>query len=284
MGSLEQQIFKSRSHTYYWGAMFFPKRVRADVLRLYSFLRVADDYVDVLPPQAEKFRALRAAWQAAQHDDAFDTARLPADTVDARVIKNIVAVARKYQFEPAWIEAFWRAMAADLEGRRYRTLADSLEYVHGSAEVVGLMMFRVLGLPPVAYAAAQMEGRALQWVNFIRDAAEDISLGRCYFPEEDLRACGLPAFTHEAARAHPEAFARLVHLEIARYQDWQSQAAAGLHHIPGRLRPAIQTAGDMYGWTAQRIAADPLVVLEGPVRPGKRRILARGLRNLMRSS
>lgn len=41
----DEEIFKKGSTTYYWSSKFFPKKVRKDVLKFYSFVRVVDDYV-----------------------------------------------------------------------------------------------------------------------------------------------------------------------------------------------------------------------------------------------
>jgi 15-cis-phytoene synthase len=280
MSAVEDTIFRGGSTTYYWGAKFFPRHVRGDVLRLYSFLRVADDYVDHVPPQSRPFHMLRTAWDHAKDDAHFETDPAPDDTVDERVIKNIVGLTRTYAFDDAWIEAFWDAMQADLDSRAYKTLADSLGYVYGSAEVVGLMMAKLMGLSPEAYETAKMQGRAMQWINFIRDLKEDLERSRCYFPHEDLQRCGLGTLDEAVARAHPAAFKRFMRLELDRYHEWQAAADRGMHFMPGMLQTGLKTAVDMYNWTAAQIAKDPFVVFDRQVRPTKSQVLARGIKNL----
>jgi len=283
MRTVEQRIFKAGSTTYYWSSRFFPKDVRADVLKLYSFVRVLDDYVDSLPQQTQAFYALRTAWQAAQADPAFDIGPARHDTVDQRVIKNIVGLARTHRFDADWITAFWNTMQSDLEGRRYQTLADSLAYVHGSAEIIGLMMARIFGLPPEAGRAARLQGRAMQWINFIRDIAEDNQLGRCYFPREDLDVFGLDDLQAATAQAHPERFAAFMRFELGRYAAWQAEAARGYKHMPHRLRVAVATASDMYAWTAEQIGRQPFAVFGQKVKPGRSRIVRSGLVRLFRT-
>jgi farnesyl-diphosphate farnesyltransferase len=48
-------------------------------------------------------------------------------------------------------------------------------------------------------------GMALQLINVLRDAGSDLRAGRCYFPEEELKAVGLPAaqILSEPERFHP---------------------------------------------------------------------------------
>jgi phytoene synthase len=172
-------------------------------------------------------------------------------------------------------------MQADLEGKQYRKLDDSLWYVYGSAEAVGLMMAKLMNLTPESYNYAKVQGRAMQWVNFIRDLQEDNEMGRRYFPMEDLKACNLKDLSEATARKNPAAFRRLMKLELKRYQEWQDEARKGLFYIPGMLRPALTAAIDMYDWTAAQIAKDPFVVFTRKVKPTKRQVLAAGLRNIV---
>jgi phytoene synthase len=280
MSAVEEAIFRDGSVTYYWAARLFPRRVRTDVLHLYSFLRVADDYVDSTPPKAHQFQALKQHWQNATLDVHYDPTPSEDDTKDARVIKNIIGLTRKHAFDQAWVEAFWASMQMDLDNKQYPNLDASLEYVYGSAEVVGLMMAKIMGLTPEAYEAAKLQGRAMQWINFIRDLGEDIDRGRCYFSATDLAAAGLPHLNRDMARAHPAAFKKLIHTELGHYHEWQAQAREGFKYIPGMLRPALKTAVDMFDWTAKEVAKDPFIVFEHPLKPTKRRVFIRGIRNL----
>lgn len=275
MSSVEQSIFKRSSTTYYFSSRFFPEPTRTHVFMLYSFVRVADNYVDELPAQPEKLLALERAWHAAWAEPSFETAVQPTDEVDVRVIKNIVAVARLYQFDPAWIEAFFSAMKADIAPRPFESITDTLGYVYGSAEVIGLMMARIMKLPDQAMAAAALQGRAMQFINFIRDIAEDNDLGRQYLPVEDLARFGLPNLKLNTALAHPQAFRDLIKFELERYDQWQAEATKGFAFIPKRYRIPLRTAVDMYNWTAREIEREPLVVFEQKIKPSKWRVMRR---------
>jgi phytoene synthase len=280
---VEEQIFRGASTTYYWSARFFPKAIRADVFKLYSFVRIADDYVDSKPQQRAKFKALRRAWEAASTDPHFIDVVSPEDTIDERVVKNMVQVHKKHAFDPAWVAAFLDAMQADLDGKTYQTLEDTLWYAHGAAEVIGLMMAKLMNLSPEAYQAAELQGRAMQFINFIRDMDEDAALGRCYFPAEELARFGLPDLSKATITAHPAAFKKFVHFQIERYKKWQAAANEGMHHIPRRPRIALRTAVDMYNWTGMIAAAHPAVIFERKVRPGTWRVLGTGLKNIFKA-
>lgn len=277
----EQKIFKQGSTTYYLSSVFFPANKRADVGKLYSFVRTADNYVDALPARPERLLALEQQWLEALDDPLFSTAVHASDNTDTRIVKNIVYVSRKYSFEPQLIADFLSAMKADINPRPYQTLDDTLAYIHGSAEVIGIMMAKLLGLPEASYPAAAMQGRAMQMINFIRDIAEDVRLGRCYFPANELAQHGFAKLDEQTARKHPEQFAAFVRMQLERYDDWQSQAMAGYKYIPRRYLVPIRTAADMYDWTAAQIRKDPFVVFEQKVKPTPRRVFGRAARRMI---
>lgn len=276
-GAVQARVFKAGSTTYFNSSLFFPPAMRAEVFALYGFVRVADNLVDAVPQDAEGFRRFAARYRAA-------LAGTPAG--DA-IIDDFVTLARRLEFAPAWTEAFLASMEADLTKRFYRTEAETLEYVYGSAEVIGLFMARIMRLPEESFPAARMLGRAMQYINFIRDVAEDAGLGRRYLPLEregqrllDVAADWRP--TREWAAANPEAWRGYLRGHLDRYETWQAAAEAGYRYIPWRPRLAVRTAGDMYNWTARRIAADPFVVFVRKVKPRRVRILLQALWNGLR--
>ena len=276
-GEIQAQVFKAGSTTYFNSSLFFPPAMRAEVFALYGFVRVADNFVDAVPQEAEAFwrfvARYRAAWAGTPADDA--------------IIDDFTALARRLEFDPAWTDAFLASMAADLTQRLYRTEAEMLEYVYGSAEVIGLYMAKIMRLPAEAQFAAQRLGRAMQVINFIRDAAEDAGLGRRYLPLErdgvrllDVPDDWLPS--RAWAQAHPGEWTGFLRGHLERYAAWQAEAEAGYRYIPRRPRMAVRTAGDMYNWTARKIAADPFVVFARQVKPQRARIVAQALWNGLR--
>jgi phytoene synthase len=272
--SFEQQTFKRGSTTYYWSSKFFPKNTRDDVYKLYSFVRTADDYVDTVPPKPEDFFALKTAWKTG------DVTQL--SKVNARVLTNMAQLTRRYDFDKSWVDAFLAEMETDLLPTPHATLTDSLNYVYGSAEVIGLMMARIMQLPAEAEQAARLQGRAMQWINFIRDINEDNDLGRSYFPLTDLKKFGLKSLDKKEVSKKPDAFKKFAQFQIKRYEQWQRDAQKAYAFIPRRTRVPLQTAADMYDWTARKIAKDPLIVFERKVKPSKWRVLCTAVWNQIR--
>lgn len=276
----ETSIFYRGSKTFFISSLFFPRRQRSDVFKLYSFLRLVDDYVDQPKPDKEKFNNMRSLWDNVSKSPDFDPTPRQGDSIDIRVIKNILNLTKKYDFEPIWIEAFFDSMQADINGKKYSTLHQTLEYVYGSAEVVGLMMARIMRLPPEADNAARLQGRAFQWINFIRDIQEDNQLGRQYFPAEDLKRFNLKNLSQKTAHTQPDDFKNFMQFQIGRYKNWQQSAEEGHAYILGKTLRAVKLAVSMNIWTAAQIQQDPQIIFARKIRPNRLTLLLRALRRL----
>ena len=273
----QTQVFKAGSTTYFHSSLFFSPSMREEVFVLYAFVRVADNLVDATPQDAVGFARFLARYRAA----------LVGTPAEDPVIDDFVALSKRLGFDPAWTDAFLASMEADLTKRFYRTQEEVLEYIYGSAEVIGLFMAKIMRLPEASYPAARMLGRAMQFINFIRDVAEDTELGRRYLPLEengkrrlDVPENWLP--DRNWATHHREAWDGFVQKHVAQYAQWQAEAEAGYSFMPWRARLAVRTAGDMYKWTARQIAKDPMVVFDRKVKPAKSRILLQALWNGLR--
>lgn len=267
----QKTIFKRGSTTFYTSSLFFPKEIKQDVFDLYSFVRVADDFVDRIPADKEGFYHLRRLWE--QSDE------VEGDSIAEQVVRNMRRVSAKHHFDPAWTEAFLNAMQSDLVHKDYKTIDDTLGYIYGSAEVIGLMMARIMGLDDEAQQAAKLQGRAMQVINFIRDINEDNQLNRQYFPKEDLKRFKLKDLTQKTAQQNPETFTAFIQFQLKRYAEWQTDANQGYVYIPKRLRIPLQTARDMYNWTGEQIENDPFIIYEKKVKPKKLRVVSRLIKN-----
>jgi phytoene synthase len=277
MADVERSIFKRSSSTFFIAALFFPKKIRHEVFDLYSFVRVADDYVDQIPAESDKFYELRRLWLEAVDYKLTKT----EDTINERVVKNMRRLQEAYDFDPDWTKSFLDTMQADLVGKKYQTLDDTLHYVSGSAEVIGLMMSKIMNLSDEAQEAARMQGRALQWINFIRDVDEDNYLGRQYFPREDLKQFKLSDLSHQTATNQPEDFRKFIQFQIERYRQWQLEAESGYKYIPKRLLIPIKTAADSYSWTAEQISRNPLIVFDKKIKPSRGYVVFKLLTNII---
>lgn len=267
--AVHRRTFKAGSKTYFNSSLFFPKAVREDVFALYGFVRVADNFVDAVPQEAAGFHAFKAAYEKA----------LAGPPSGDPIIDAFVELSRRKGFDPAWTRAFLHSMELDLTKKHYDTLEETLEYIYGSAEVIGLYMARLMDLHPDSYRPAERLGRSMQYINFIRDIDEDRTLGRRYLP---LAGTPLESLEPEYVRSHPREFGAFLRHHLAHYRQWQREAEEGFRYIPRRSRIPIKTASDMYNWTGRRIEAHPMVVFERKLKPSRGRILLQILLNSIR--
>jgi phytoene synthase len=121
-----------------------------------------------------------------------------------------------------------------------------MEYVYGSASVIGLQMLPILGAhSPEAKVAAEKLGTAFQLANFIRDVGEDLERGRIYLPIAELQAHGV---THEALheRILTPAIREALKEQIARVRQLQREAAPGIALLAPESRACIEAASELY--------------------------------------
>lgn len=265
------QTFKKGSTTFFLTSRFFPPSVRDDVFIFYAFVRKADDYVDSIPAQLTAFANFKNKYYQALEGVASGDI----------IIDSFVELINKRGIPVEWIDSFLEVMTSDTRHQPYDTLAELSEYIYGSAEVIGLVMAKLLNLPSESYESAQLLGRAFQYINFIRDIAEDITLGRRYLPREVIRPFGFEEVSEKTALAKPIEFKALIKSELDRYRAWQHRGEAGFGFIPKRCLVPIKTAADMYAYTAAVIEKDPLIIFKRKVKPGKARIIASLLANIV---
>lgn len=181
-------VIRRYSTSFRLATSLFPRRCRAAIASIYALVRIADEIVDGTAAEAGLDRAARAA---VLDELERETERAVATGFSANlVVHAFAAVAREAAIEPALTRAFFASMRRDLDDVAFDE-AEYRTYVHGSAEVVGLMCLRVFlaGTPVAAETAARLDegaarlGAAFQKVNFLRDVAHDRGyLGRSYLP------------------------------------------------------------------------------------------------------
>jgi phytoene synthase len=264
-------IFQKGSKTYFYSSLFFPTKIKQDVFELYAFVRKADNYVDSIPQDNNGFYNFnKKYYQSLYGEKSGDI-----------VVDSFVDLVKSKGFHYEWIDAFLNAMESDLINKNYNTIDDTINYMYGSAEVIGLMMAKIMNLPQESYTYARYLGRAMQYINFIRDIAEDLELGRVYFPSSDFHKHGLITLEYNDIINNPDCFKNFIHEQINRYCQWQSIAEQGFKYIPKRYLISVKTASEMYYWTAEQIYRNPFIIYEWKVKPLISQILTTTLKNLI---
>jgi len=228
--------------TYFLATLLLPKAKRPFVHALYGFARYADEIVDDLASELsleEKAEAL-STWGNTVLAD------LKRGTSDDQVGRALIDTVKRFDIPHEHFEAFLHSMTMDLTVQEYETYEDLLEYVYGSAAVIGLEMVPILGpLHNYAYEAAKKLGIAFQLANFIRDVDEDLDRGRVYLPIKELAQFGVTREMLEERVLTPEIIEALK-FQIARVRQLQAEAAPGIAMLEATSRPCIQAASTLY--------------------------------------
>jgi phytoene synthase len=231
--------------TYYLATLLLPPAKRPFVHALYGFARYADEIVDDLASplsDQEKADALEKWGQGVLADIKSGTS---SDHIGCALVDTI----NRFNIPISYFQAFLHSMTMDLTVSEYQTYEDLMEYVYGSASVIGLQMVPILGMTGVdnegALACAQKLGTAFQLANFIRDVGEDLERGRVYLPIEELRAHGVSSEMLEERVVTPQIKAALKE-QIARVRDLQRQATPGIELLAPESRACIEAASELY--------------------------------------
>ncbi|MGW8566731.1 phytoene/squalene synthase family protein [Isoptericola sp. NPDC055881] len=239
-------VIRAYSSSFGWACRLLGEPVRDHVRTVYALVRVADEIVDDISPTLTP----------AQREDLLD--ELERDVTRARacgrssnlVVHAFARTARRFGIGDDLVAPFFASMRADLTVSAHDE-ASFAAYVHGSAEVVGLMCLRVFvagddeAYARLAPGAARL-GAAFQKVNFLRDLAEDVEArGRSYFPGLDV-----DGFDDDARD-------RL----LADIDADLAAAAAVIGDLPRSSRRAVRVAHDLFAELSRRLAATPAATI-----------------------
>lgn len=240
-------VIERYSTSFRLATALFPRRCRSSVGAIYALVRIADEIVDGTAAEA----GLDLPEQRCRLDELeAETLRAVASGFSANLVVHAFAgVAREAGIGDDLVSAFFASMRRDLEAVDFDD-AEYRTYIHGSAEVVGLMCLRVFtcGQPIAPEQVAELDvgasrlGAAFQKVNFLRDLGDDDRrLGRVYLPGA---APGSISETEKAA-AVAEIRADLAAAQVA---------TAGL---PRDCRRAVRVASAIFGELLRRIDRTP---------------------------
>ncbi len=228
--------------TYYLATLLLPKAKRPFVHALYGFARYADEIVDDLASELsieEKAEAL-STWGNGVLAD------LKKGTSQDHVGRALIDTVNRFDIPHEHFEAFLHSMTMDLTVQEYESYEDLIEYVYGSAAVIGLEMVPILGpLHNDAFEAAKKLGIAFQLANFIRDVDEDLDRGRVYLPLKELVQFGVTREMLEERVLTPEIIEALK-FQIARVRQLQAEAQPGIKMLEASSRPCIEAASTLY--------------------------------------
>jgi len=267
-----RDLHRQHGRTYYLATRLLPAWKRRHVHALYGFTRYADEIVDNFPPgeRATRLTEWSSHFMAGLRGEPIDDPLLPA-------VLHTIAV---FDLDLDDFDKFLRSMAMDLTVTRYATYDELLDYMEGSAAVIGTMMLPILGSsdPAAAREPARQLGFAFQLTNFIRDVAEDLDRGRIYLPLSDLETFGV---TPSDLRAGGRKVKDLIAYEVNRAREHYAAAAPGITMLEPASQACMRTAYVLYGGILDEVEAAGYDVFARRATVPNRRRAAVAMRSLL---
>jgi len=235
-----EQIERKYGTSYYIATLFFPKEIRDEVFVLYAFVRIPDEFVDN-PEKGTDPKEKLIAWKK-DWNDAYTTGKS-----DNSILEATSQLFKKYSIPFNLSILFIDAMIQDITVSRYETYTDLHSYMHGSAEVVGLMLTHIMGYADTqAFVHASKLGEAMQLTNFLRDIDEDYrERSRIYIPKEDMLTHGVTENMISGQQATTQ-FVSLMKYEIARARKLFREADLGIEMLSPNCRYAVGLSSKLY--------------------------------------
>ena len=276
-----ERITREQARNFSWGIRLLPTGKRHALSAVYAMARRIDDIGDGDLPADEKLRLLA---EARKHSTVPDPNS--GDPVQ-------LALADAADRLPIALSAFGELVDGcemDVQGRRYETLDELVEYCRCVAGSIGRLSLGVfapdLDGPTTtrAHELADALGVALQLTNILRDIREDFRNGRTYLPARDLALFDATLAIEANGALDPcdGGLLDLIRFEAARAQGWYDR---GLQLLPLLDRRSAACAGAMAGIYHElltRITARPADVFDKRMSLPTRDKLAVAARSLVR--
>jgi len=177
-------VTKSYSTSFSLAVKMLSPSIRDAIYSIYGFVRFADEIVDSFHDYEKEYLI-----------DDFEKEYYKAMELGISlnpILNSFQHTVKEYNITDDLIQAFLKSMKMDLIKSNYQTQTEYIDYIYGSADVVGLMCLKVfVSGKEHKYEQLKSEamrlGSAFQKVNFLRDLKEDNTiLNRTYFPGINL--------------------------------------------------------------------------------------------------
>lgn len=232
-------ITKNYSTSFSIAVSTLPHEMRKSIYSIYGFVRLADEIVD-------SFDNFDQNTLLCDFENDYYKALNQGISMNP-VLQSFVITVKKYQLPCELVDSFLKSMKADLTKQVYKNNTELDNYIHGSANVVGLMCLLVfLNGDKARYEElkepAMKLGAAFQKVNFLRDLRADTQgLNRLYFPDVDM-----DTFSEETKQTLIESIEA----------DF-NEAEKGIKELPGKSKLAVFIAFTYYKKLLQKLKNTP---------------------------
>jgi 15-cis-phytoene synthase len=243
----------ARDTNFYYSFLVLPPDKRRAIIAVWDFCRAVDDAVDEAG-EGEPARSQVGRWRT---ELAAVFEGRPPQTTQGRMLAPLV---KPFNLPRSAFDALIEGVEMDLDSRRYESFTDLYEYCIRVASAIGLICLEIFGYDdPRSRQYATDLGVALQLTNILRDVPEDLSRGRVYIPQDELRAHGcseddLAREVREAGHGVRSATVKaLLGQQAERAWTYYRKAAAELPPVDRQRLAAAEIMGAIYRGILARI-------------------------------
>jgi squalene synthase HpnC len=179
-----RQLAESHYENFHVATWFLPKALRPHFHAIYAYCRMSDDLGDEVGDTPAALALLD--WWGRELDSCYEgQAHHPVFVALAETIRTC-----SIPKEP--FADLLKAFRQDQTVKRYRTMADVLEYCRYSANPVGRLVLYACGYADEErFKLSDATCSALQLANFWQDVRVDWQKDRVYLPQEDMQRFGV---------------------------------------------------------------------------------------------
>lgn len=265
-----------RDTNFYYSFLVLPAEKRRAIVAVWDFCRAVDDATDEIGEAGQgDVEAEVARWRR-ELAACFDDGR--PETAQGRALMPFIS---RFNLPRDAFEALIEGVEMDVIPRRYENFEDLYEYCIRVASAVGLICLEIFGYrEPESRQYATELGVALQLTNILRDVPGDLSRGRVYIPQVELRQHGCTEddlrreMTNAGHGVQSSAVRALLQRQAGRAREYYARAAAALPPQDARRLVAAEIMGAIYSAILDRIERRDYDVFSSVVRiPRPRRAL-----------
>ena len=257
-----RKICKKSGSNFVYSFYLLPKKRREGLEAFYAFCRLIDDVVDQQKGVAEA-RGELTAWRE-ELDRIYHGN--PVDLVG----KALAPIVLHFKIPKEYFQEIINGCEMDLTQGEYSSFEDLDRYLYRVASCVGLISIYLFEVP-VDERNKEMAiamGKALQMTNIVRDVVEDLSRGRVYLPQEDLKQFGVEIADLRGNEAKKMMLLDLLYFELDRAKQFfkTSWKLFPKNREERKKMIAAKAMGCIYERLHEKISRNPREIFKKKVR------------------
>ncbi len=269
-----ETITRTQARNFFYGIRLLPAPKRRAMSAVYALARRIDDIGDGGLPEQVKLEALDVVLATLDgksvgpmvSSDAVDPSQPSLETI-------VLAVCDAAEHFPIPLNAFHElvdGVRMDVEGRRYQSFDELVEYCRCVAGSIGRLCVSIFGGPGATTEPARAQrladtlGIALQQINILRDIREDLLSGRVYLPAEDLDRfrIDLRLGSQGVLLDREDRLAELIRYRVGVAEGWLRRGLELLPLLDRRSAACCAAMAGIYARLLEQIGANPELVYD----------------------